>query len=105
MFGLFVIFGPLWGEPWEGKKAGLLEGLPTGLRAIAWTGGRLLSVPGPRAAPRPPRAAINLGEKPPRACCGQEQTPRVCPDAVVACTTLLGAPTRAGVGVPQGDCP
>jgi hypothetical protein len=25
MFGLLVIFGQLWGEPWYGKKAGLIE--------------------------------------------------------------------------------
>jgi hypothetical protein len=26
MFGLLVIFGPLWGEPWYGKNASLMEG-------------------------------------------------------------------------------
>ena len=32
MLELLVIFGQCWGEPWYGKNAGRMEGLPTGLR-------------------------------------------------------------------------
>ena len=103
MFGLLDIFGPLWGEPWYGKNAGLMEGLPTGLRDIELTGSRFLSVPRPVAAQRHPRAAINLFDKPQRACRGQDQTQRVGPYDALAFTTLLLAQTREGVGVTDGN--
>ena len=103
MFGLLVIFGQLWGEPWEGKNAGLMEGLPTGLRDVELTGCRFLSVPGPVAAQRHTRAAINLVDTPQGACRGQDQTQRVCPHNALAFTTLLLAQTRAGVGVTDGN--
>jgi hypothetical protein len=67
MFGLLIIFGRLWGEPWYGKNAGLMEGLPTGLRDVELTGCCFLSVPGLVAAQRHTRAAINLVDKPQRA--------------------------------------
>ena len=75
MFGLLVIFGQFWGEPWYGKNASLMERLPTGLRDVELTGCRFLSVPGPVATQRHTRAAINLVDKPQRACRGQDQTP------------------------------
>ena len=99
MFGLLIIFGQLWGEPWYGKNAGLMEGLPTGLCNVELTGRRFLSVPGPVSAQRHTRAAINLVEKPQRACRGQDQTQRVCPDDTLAFPALLLAQTREGVGV------
>jgi hypothetical protein len=46
MFGLLIIFGQLWGEPWYENNAGLMEGLPTGFRDVELTGRRFLSVPG-----------------------------------------------------------
>src|SRR5919198_4313595 len=103
MFGLLVIFGQFWGEPWYGKNAGRMEGLPTGLRYVKLAGGRFLSVPGPVAAQRHTRAAINLVDKPQRACRGQDQTPWVRPDDALAFPALLLAPTREGVGVTDGD--
>ena len=104
MFGLLIIFGQLWGEPWYGKNAGLMEGLPTGLCNVALTGRRFLSVPGPVSAQRHTRAAINLVEQPQRACRGQDQTQRVCPDATLAFPALLLAHTREGVGVTDRHC-
>ena len=62
MFGLLVIFGQLWGEPWYGKNAGLMEGLPTGPHHVELTGGYFLSVPGPIAAQWHVRAATPLGQ-------------------------------------------
>ena len=107
MFGLLVIFGPLWGKPWYGKNAGLLEGLTTGLRDIELTGSHFLSVPGPVAAQRHPGAAINLVDKPQRTGRGQDQTQGVCPDDALAFPTLLLAQPREGVGVTDGNlhCP
>src|SRR5215467_11022090 len=67
MCGLLVIFGKLWGEPWYGKNAGLMEGLPTGFRHVELTGGHFLSVPGPVAAQRHTRATIHVGNEPQRA--------------------------------------
>jgi len=49
MFGLLVIFGQLWGEPWYRKNPGFIEGLPTGFRDVELTWCRFLSVPGPIA--------------------------------------------------------
>jgi len=60
MFGLLVIFGQVWGEPWYGKNAGLMEGLPTGLRYVQLTWCYFLSVPGPIAAQMHSCAALNL---------------------------------------------
>ena len=104
MFGLLIIFGHLWGEPWYGKNTGLMEGLPTGLRDVELTGCRFLSVPGPVAAQRHTRAAIHLVDTPQRACRGQDQPQRVCPHDALAFPTLLLAQTRAGVGVTEGHC-
>src|SRR2546425_5929070 len=103
MFGLLVIFGQFWDEPWYGKNASLMERLPTGLRDVELTGCRFLSVPGPVATQRHTRAAINLVDKPQRACRGQDQTQRVRPHDTLAFPTLLLAQTREGVGVTDGN--
>ena len=54
MFGLFIIFGQLWGEPWYGKNTGLMEGLPTGLCYIELTGCHLLSTRAGSGTAAPP---------------------------------------------------
>src|SRR6516162_2375742 len=68
MFGLLVIFGQLWDEPWYGKNASLMQGLATSPHHIQLTGCYFLSVPGPIAAQRHTRATLNVGDKPQRAC-------------------------------------
>ena len=103
MFVLLVIFGQLWDKPWYGKNASPMKGLPTGFRHVELTGGRFLSVPGPVAGQRYTRAALNLVNKPQRACRGQDQTQRVGPDDALAFPTLLLAQTREGVGVTDGN--
>src|SRR5512134_799978 len=103
MCGLLVIFGHLWGEPWYGKNASLMEGLPTGLRHVELTGRRFLSVPGPVAAQRHPRGAINVGHEPPCTCRGQDHAQCVGPDDALAFPTLLLAQTREGIGVTDGN--
>src|SRR6185295_1495428 len=105
MFGLLIIFGQLWGAPWYGKNAGLMEGFPTGLRHVELTGGRFLSVPRPNAAQRERHAAFDLVDTPQRACRGQDQTHRVCPADAVAFPPLLLAQPREGGGVTDGHCP
>ena len=78
MFGLLVIFGQFWGEPWYGKNAGLMKGLPTGLDYVQLTWCYLLSVPGPiAAAQRHSGAVLNLLDEPQRAGSRHDQTQRV----------------------------
>ena len=74
MFGLLIIFGQLWGEPWYGKNTGLMEGLPAGLRDVELTGRYFLSVPRPVAPQRHLHLAIHVGNEPQRACRSQDQT-------------------------------
>jgi len=38
MFGLLVIFGQAWGEPWYGKNSGFIEGCTTGPHHVQLTG-------------------------------------------------------------------
>src|SRR5215510_15839380 len=95
MFGLLVIFGQLWGEPWYGKNTGLIEGLPTGLRDVELAGCHFLSVPGPVAAQRHPRATLHVGNEPQGACCYQDQTQRVGPnDALPFAALVLPQPSE-----------
>jgi hypothetical protein len=63
-----MIFGQSWGEPWDGKHPGLVQGLTTGPPPSQVTGGPLLSVPGPRGTQIACGATLALVEKPPGAC-------------------------------------
>ena len=101
MCGLLFFFGQLWGEPWDRKNAGLVEGLPTGLRYVKLAGGRFLSVPGPVAAQRHTRAAINLVDKPQRACRGQDQPQRVGADDSLPLATLVLSQPVEGITVAE----
>ena len=104
MFGLLVIFGQLWGEPWYGKNTGLMEGLPTGLRYVELTGCHFLSIPGPVAAQRHTRAAINVGNEPQRACRRQDQTQRIGAQDALPLATLVLPQTLEGVTVTNSNC-
>src|SRR5262245_1783185 len=103
MFTLLLIFGQRWGKPSYGKNPGLLEGLPTGLRDVALTGSRFLSVPGTVAAQRHTRATIPVGEEPPRACRGQAQTHGMGPDEALPLAALVWPQPGAGVAVTDGN--
>src|ERR1700739_5145513 len=103
MFGLLVIFGELWDEPWYGKNTSLLEGLPTGLRDVELTGGYFLSVPGPVAAQRHPCAAINVGNEPQRAGRRQDHTQRVGTDDALPLAALVLPEPSKGVTVTDGN--
>src|SRR5919197_4203408 len=99
MFGLLMIFGQIRAEAWYGKNAGLMESLPTGLRHVELTWRHLLSVPRPIAAQRYSRAALNLVDKPQRACRCHDQTKRVgAEDALPRATLVLPRPI-AGITV------
>src|SRR5262249_15479356 len=102
MFGLLVIFGQLWAEPWYGKNTGLMEGLPAGLRDIELTGGHFLSVPGPVAAQRHTRAAINVSNEP--QCTGrrQDHTKRVGTDDAWPLAALVLSQPGEGFTVTDG---
>jgi hypothetical protein len=102
MFGLLVIFGPLWGEPWYGKNASLMEGFTAGPHHGKLTWGSLLPVPWPIATQRPLRAMLNAVDAPQGACRGHDYTPRVRPTEAFPVATLLLAPPLAGVGVTDG---
>jgi hypothetical protein len=97
-----MIFGQIRAEPWYRKNAGLMQGLTTGPHHIQLTWRNLLSVPGPIAAQRHTRAALNLVDKPQRACRGHDQTKRVRPQDAVPFATLILTQTVEGVGVT--DC-
>jgi hypothetical protein len=99
MFGLLVIFGQVWGEPWYGKNSGFIEGVTTGPHHVPLTGGSLLSGPRPITAQMARRAARNWAEKPPWACRGPDQTERVGTDAALLLTALLLAPPVEGIRV------
>src|SRR5215510_3706898 len=103
MFGLLVIFGQLWGEPWYGKNTGLIEGLPTGLRDVELTGCHFLSVPGAVAAQRHTCATIYVGNEPQRACCRQDQTQRVGADDALPLATLVLPQPGEGVTVTDSN--
>src|SRR5262249_6251088 len=101
MFGLLVIFGQFWGEPWYGKNTGLIEGLPTGIRHVELAGCHFLSVPGSVAAQRHTRATIHVGHGPQRACYRHDHTRRVAADDTLPLATLVLP--QAGAGVPVTD--
>ena len=103
MFGLLIIFGQLWGEPWYGKNAGLMEGLPTGFRHVELTWRYFLSVPGPVATQRHRRATIHVRNEPQCACRCHDQTKRVgADDALPLATLVLPEPVK-GVTVTDGN--
>ena len=89
MFRLLMIFGQSWGEPWYGKNASFMEGLPTGPHHIQVTRGDFLSVPGPIAAQIERHATLDLVDKPQRACCRHDQTERVGAEDAVPLPALI----------------
>src|SRR5438093_4521760 len=103
MFGLLIIFGQLWGEPWYGKNTGLIEGLPTGLHDVELTGCHFLSVPGTVAAQGHTRAAIHVGNEPHRACRCQDQTQRVGTDNALPLAALVLPQPVEGVTVTDSN--
>ena len=103
MFGLLVIFGHLWGEPWYGKNTSLLEGFTAGPHHVQLTGGFFLSVPGPRAAQIECRAALDLVDKPQGACRHHDQTERIGTDDALPLPALIAPQPSVGVGVTNGN--
>src|SRR4051794_30412385 len=99
MFGLLVIFGQVWGEPWYRKNSGFIEGFTTGPHHVQLTGGYLLSVPRPIAAQMERRAALNLADKPQCACRCHDQTERVGTDDALPLTALVLSQPVEGIGV------
>src|SRR5262249_54257627 len=98
-----MIFGQIRTEPWYGKNAGLVQGLPTGLRHVKLTWRYFLSVPRPIAAQRHGRAALNLVDKPQRACRRHDQTKRIGADDALPLPTLVLPQPMEGVTVTDGN--
>src|ERR671938_1663769 len=103
MFGLLVTFSKSRSEPWYGKNAGLVEGLPTGLRHVELTRRHFLPIPGPVVTQRHTYATINVRNEPQRARCRQDHMQRVgAHDALPLAALLLPQP-RKGVTVTDGN--
>ena len=103
MFGLLVIFGQLWGEPWYGKNASLLEGFTASPHHVQLTGGAFLPVPGPVAGQIERRAALDLVDKPQGACRHHDQTERIGTDEALPLPALISPQPSEGVGVTNGN--
>ena len=99
MFRLFVTFSKIRSEPWYGKNAGLVEGLPTGLRHVELTRRHFLPIPGPVVAQRHTYATLNVSNEPQRACRCQDHTQRVGPDDALPLAALILPQPRKGVTV------
>ena len=99
MFRLLMIFGQLWGEPWDGKNSRFLKGLTTGPHHIQLTGDCFLSVPGPITAQIERRATLDLVDKPQRACRRHAQTKRIGANDALPLTALISPQPIEGVGV------
>jgi hypothetical protein len=101
--GHHLIFGQFRDEPWYGKNAGLMEGLPTGLCHVELTGCHFLSVPRPVATQRHRRAAIHVCHEPQRACRRHDQTERVGTDNTLPFAALVLPEPIKGVTVTDGN--
>ena len=99
MFGLLMIFGQIRGEPWYGNNSGVIQGLTTGPHHVKLAGSDFLSVPRPIAAQIERRAALDLVDKPQRACRRHDQTERVGADDALPLTALILPQSIEGVGV------
>jgi hypothetical protein len=97
-----MIFGQLWGEPWDGKNSRFLQGLTTGPHHIQVTGGDLLPVPGPIGTQLARRATLDLIEKPQCACRRPAQTKRMGANDALPLTALSSPQPIKGVGVANG---
>jgi hypothetical protein len=104
MFGLLVIFGQFWGEPWYGKNAGFIEGFTTGPHHVQLPGGYLLSVPRPITAQMERRAALNWADNPQGACRCHAQTARVGTDDAWPLPALILSQPVEGMRVADFNC-
>ena len=103
MFGLLVIFGQIWGEPWYGKNSRFLKGLTTGPHDVKLAGSNLLSVPRPVVAQRERHAVFDLVDKPQRACRRHDQTERIGADDTLPLPALVSPQPSEGIGVTDGN--
>jgi hypothetical protein len=99
-----MIFGQSWGEPWDGKHPGLVQGLTTGPPPSQVTGGPFLSVPGPRGTQIACGATLALVEKPPGACRRPAQPKRLGADEAWPLPALRSPQPREGLGGTDGHC-
>jgi hypothetical protein len=88
MFGLLMIFGQLWAEPWYGKNSSLMQRLTAGPYHVKLPRRSLLSVSGTIAWQVQMRAALNLGDEPQRASRRHHQTDRVGADDALPLAAL-----------------
>jgi len=102
MCGLLVMCGQVWGEPWEGKHAGGIEGGTPGPHHGPLPGGSLRSVPRPIEAQMERRAARNVAPTPQGACRCPAPTARVGTAEALPHTAWLLAQPVAGLRI--ADC-
>lgn len=103
MCRLLMIFGQSGGEPWDGKNAGLVQGLTAGPHHIQLTGGSFLSVPGPIAAQIARRAPLDVVDTPQGACGRHDETERMGADEALPLPALIAPQPSAGLGVTEGN--
>src|SRR5215831_14859430 len=103
MCRLLRLFCKIWGEPWYGENAGLVEGFLARPDDIELAGGALLPVPRPIAVEIEGVGPANLLDEPQCACRRQPKAQRVSPDDPWQLPTLLMTQPIKGIGVTNCD--
>src|SRR5215831_14868846 len=101
---LLMIFGKIWGKPWYGGNARLVQGFATGPGNVELAGGAFLPVPGSITLEIHPVTLVRLFEKPERPRGGHHETKRVGRDKALELPALVLAQTVEGIAVANGDC-
>ena len=100
---LLMIFGKIWGKPWYGENARLVQGFATGPGNVELAGGAFLPVPGSITPEIHPVTLVSLFEKPERPRGGHHEAKRVGPDHALDLPALVLAQTVEGIAVANGD--
>jgi hypothetical protein len=100
---LLMIFGKIWGKPWYGEHARLVQGFATGPGKVELAGGAFLPVPGSITPEIHPVTLVSLFEKPERPRGGHHEAKRVGPDHALDLPALVLAQAVEGIAVANGD--
>ena len=97
-----MIFGQSEGEPWYGKNAGLVQGLPTGFRHVELTGGYFLSVPRPIVTQIARRTTLDLVDKPQGTAAAMTKRNVLAP-TTLPLPALISPQPIEGIGITDGN--
>lgn len=103
MVPLLMIFGTIWGNPWYGENARLMQGFSPGQGHGELAGGALLPVPGSITPEIQPVRLVSLVEKPERPRGGHHEAKGVGPDKALDLPALVLAQAVAGIAVANGE--